>query len=116
MYVPKRMDELSHLEVADLGDHEGQQSVGSNIERHAQEDVRAALIELAAKPLPAFGVGGHIKLKEGMARHQGHFRQVSNIPGADDEAAAIGSLFDLADELADLVHCFPIRAIPTAPL
>ena len=50
MRVPERMDELARLEPGDLRHHLGQQRIGRDVERHAEEDVAAALVELAAQP------------------------------------------------------------------
>ena len=44
--ITKSMDELLWTQTADLRDHEGEQGIGCNIERNAQKEVGAALIEL----------------------------------------------------------------------
>jgi len=51
-----------------------------------------------------------------MAGHQGHTGQVGDVPGANDQSAAVGRLFYLVDHLGDLVDGFAIGAFPTAPL
>ena len=43
-------DEIADAEVALLRDQVGQQRVRSDVERHAEEDVAAALVELAGQP------------------------------------------------------------------
>ena len=53
MRVAEGVDEVARLQAADLRHHHGQQSVAGDIERHAEEDVGAALVELATEP--AFG-------------------------------------------------------------
>jgi hypothetical protein len=42
-------DEVAHVQVALLRHHVGQQRVAGDVEGHAQEDVGAALVELAAE-------------------------------------------------------------------
>ena len=46
MGVASGVDEFSGLEVAHLCHHHGEKCIGRNVERNAQEGVRAALIEL----------------------------------------------------------------------
>jgi hypothetical protein len=41
------MDEVTHLQTADLSDHHSKKSIRGNIERHAEEHVSTALIKLA---------------------------------------------------------------------
>src|SRR5580765_8645571 len=48
--VAEGEDELAGLKLAHLSDHERQQRVGSDVERHAEKDVGAALVELARQP------------------------------------------------------------------
>src|SRR5690625_2100286 len=47
--ITKGMHEDPQFQVADLGNHHGQQGIGGYVEGHAQEDVGAALVELAVK-------------------------------------------------------------------
>src|SRR6186713_1508742 len=105
------MHEISGFEPANLRYHEGQQGIGGNVERDTQEAVGTALVELTAQTALR-----HIELENGMTGHQGHGRQFRHIPGADDQPAAVGGLFDLFDQLADLVHRPAIRAFPAPPL
>src|SRR5690606_40226459 len=49
MGIAQRMDEIADLEPGDLRDHMRQQSIGGDVERHAEERVGRALIELAAQ-------------------------------------------------------------------
>ena len=58
-------DELARLEVALLREHVGEQRVARDVERHAEEHIRAALVELAGQ-----AAVGHVELKEGMAGHE----------------------------------------------
>src|SRR5262245_1392703 len=47
--VAARPDEVADLEVALLREHVREQGVARDVERNAEEDVRAALIQLAAE-------------------------------------------------------------------
>src|SRR5690606_38503353 len=58
-------DELPGLEIALLRHHMGQQAVRRDIERHAEEHVRASLVELTRKPAIR-----DVELEERMTRRQ----------------------------------------------
>ncbi len=51
--VTEGVYEVPDLQIADLGHQMGQQGVGGDVERHAEEDVGRALVELAGEPAPA---------------------------------------------------------------
>ena len=53
MRVAEGVDELAGLKPGHLRDHHGQQRVGGDVERHAEEDIGGALIELAGQPAAA---------------------------------------------------------------
>ncbi len=82
--VAEGMNEVAQFQAGDLGDHHGEQGVGGDIERHAQEHVGAALVKLAGE----FAVG-NVELVEQMAGRQSHVVHVSHVPGADDVAAGV---------------------------
>ena len=52
---------------------------------HAEEDVGAALVELAGEPAV-----GDVELEQRVARRQRHRVDVRHVPGADDEAPRVG--------------------------
>jgi hypothetical protein len=81
-----------------LRHHVGQQRVGGDIEGHAEEDVGAALVQLAGQLAV-----GDIELEEGVAGRQLHLRHVGHVPGRDDHAARVRVVPDLVQHLADLV-------------
>ena len=60
-------DELPGLQIADLGQHHGEEAVACNVERYAQAHVATALVELAAE-----SSRGHKKLEEAVAGGQRH--------------------------------------------
>ena len=77
--VAQRVDEFTRLQAAHLRHHHGQQRVTGDIERHAEENVRAALVKLAGE----FAVC-HIKLKQCVARRQRHVVHFGGIPCGHD--------------------------------
>ena len=110
-------DEIADVEVALLRQHVRQQRIARDVERHAEEDVGAALVELAAEPGAAGRGGGRdVELEEGMARQQRHLRQVGDVPGADDDPARIGIGLELLDDVGDLVDVAAVGRRPRAPL
>ena len=122
--ITKRMNELTHIQITLLRNHMGQQGIGRDIEGHAQEQVGAALVELARQLAV-----GDIELKQTVARRQGHaplphvilrtdglVRQLSRVPGGDDQAPGVGLGANLLDHLADLVNHAAVVALPAAPL
>ena len=88
-----------------------QQRIGGDVEGNAEEDVAAALIELARKT-PA----RHIELHEEVAGRKRHLRDFGHVPGRDDEAARVGIALDLVNEVCDLIDGLAVGAAPTAPL
>ena len=96
--VAARPDELAGLEVALLRHHVREQRVGGDVERHAEEDVGAALVELARQP-PVRDV----ELEERVAGRQFHPRDVADVPRRHDQPPRVGVAPDLGDELRDLV-------------
>jgi len=46
--VAESMDEFAGFQIADLGDHEREQGIRSDVEGYAEEYICAALIELTA--------------------------------------------------------------------
>ena len=47
MGVARCIDEIAWLQIAHLRHHHGKQRIGGNVERHTEEGVGTALIELA---------------------------------------------------------------------
>ena len=116
--VPACPDEITHIEVALLGHHVCEQGVAGNVEGNAQEDVGASLVQLAAE----FGFFAwvlrrrYVELEEGVAWHEGHLVEFGHVPGAHDDAAAVGVAFERLDDLLDLVDMASIRRGPASPL
>ena len=96
--IAQGMHEIAGTVTAHLGHHQGQQRIGGDVEGHAQEDVGAALVELAGQPAV-----GHIELEQGVAGRQGHASTSPGIPGGDDVPARVGIVLQPVDQLDDLV-------------
>jgi hypothetical protein len=111
MEIAEGVDEIAGAEVADLGDHAGEEGVGGEVEGDAEEEVGAALVELAAE----FAVEDE-ELKEGVAGREGHGFDFGGVPGGDDVAAAVGLGADLGEDAGDLVDGAAVGRAPVAPL
>ena len=74
--VPEGVDKDAGFQAADLSHHVGEQRIGGNVERNAEEDIGASLVELTIQTTI-----GHMKLEEGVARHEGHFIEFTHVPG-----------------------------------
>src|SRR5688572_24682392 len=94
-----------------MSHHQGERGVGGDVEWHAEEQIRASLIELAAQ-FPVLDE----KLKQGVTGREGHEIQLARVPGAHDEPSAIGVAPDLIDEAIDLVDGASVGSSPIAPL
>ena len=111
MSVAEGVDKIATLEIADLSEHHSKQRIGSDVERHAEEDVGAALIELAAE-----AAVGDIELEDDVAGRQCHPVDVADIPSGDKEPSRVGVTFYLVDEVRYLVDGMSVGAVPAAPL
>ena len=111
-------DEVTHIQIALLGHHVCEQGVAGDVEGHAQENVGAALVQLAAQTATLTRVlgGGDIKLEKRMARHQGHLVEFSHVPSTDDDAARVGVGLQGLDDFRNLVDVTAIWGGPAAPL
>ena len=92
------MDEVARAEAADLCYHHEQKGIGGDVERYAKEGVGATLVELETEASV-----GHVELEERVAGGQVHVGKVGHVPRADNHAARVGRLTDVADDVADLV-------------
>ncbi len=96
----------------------GEERITRDVEGHPEKDVRTTLVQLAAETTTTTGLCGwrHVELEEGVAGHQGHLGQLGHVPGAHDDAAAVGVLLELLHHFGDLVDVATVRCRPTAPL
>ena len=111
--VAEGVDEVACFQPADLGDHDGEQRVAGDVEGDSEEEIGAALVELAGK-FAALGID--VELEEAVAGRQGHEVKLAGIPGADHEASAGGVVLDLFDDLFDLVDAAAFGRFPVGPL
>ena len=118
MAVAAGPDEVAQVQVALLRHHVRQQRVAGDVEGHAEKDVGAALVELAAQLATAARLHGrrHVELEEGVAGHQRHLAQLGHVPGADDDAARVRVGLEGLDHFGDLVDVPAVRRRPAAPL
>src|ERR1700757_5538582 len=68
-------DELTDRQTGLRGHHVGEQRIAGDVERHTEEQVGAALVELTAEPAVS-----HVKLEQDMTRRQRHLRDLADIP------------------------------------
>ena len=101
--VAECVDEFTGFKTRDLRDHHGEQGVGRDVERYAKEDIGGALVELARE----FAVRD-IELEECVAGRQRHFRDITRVPGRNDEAAGVRVVLNLLDHVFDLIDLMPI--------
>jgi hypothetical protein len=111
MRIAKRMHEIADAQPADLRDHVREQRIAGDVERNAEEDVAAALVQLATEPTI-----DHVELEHRVARHQGHLRQLGDVPGRHDQPARVRVALDLLHHPADLVDLAAVAAGPVPPL
>lgn len=109
--IAEGMDVFARLQSGDLCHHHEQQGIRSDVERHAEENVAAALIELQTE----FAIS-HIKLEKRVARRQSHVWHLSHIPCAHYDATAVGGVLYLVDGLGYLVDMPALIIGPRAPL
>ncbi len=94
MRVSCCMDKLSGLQAANLGYHHSEESVRSNVERDAKEDVCASLVQLAGE----FTIC-HIELEQAVARRKGHLVHFCGIPGGYQHSSGVGIVLYQVDYL-----------------
>src|SRR3954462_11774431 len=111
MRVAEGEDEFAGLEAGYLGDHQGEEGGGGEVEGHAEEEVGGALGGLGGGA--AFG---DVELEEGVAGRQRHLVDVGRVPGADDVAARVGAAAQVLDQALDLVDLAAVGSAPVAPL
>lgn len=114
--VAECVDEVADFEAADLRDHVGEQCVAGDVKRDTEEDIGAALVELAAQFAAPIGSWCDKELKQTVTRWQGHILDIRRVPRADNMAAGIGGGFDALDDLFELINDFAVRPFPTTPL
>jgi hypothetical protein len=104
-------DEVTHFQAALLSDHVRQQSVAGDVKRHAEEHVRASLVQLARQL-----VVRHVELEQHVTWRQGHVRNLLHVPRRDDQSPRIRVTHDGVDDAGQLIDRFTGRCRPRPPL
>src|ERR1700730_10143570 len=99
--------EISATKIGLLRDQVRQQSVRRDVERDAQKDIGAALVELARELTL-----GHIELEKRVAWRQLHAGDLTDVPRRDEQAPRVRVLDDLRDDLRELVDLPSVRRGP----
>ena len=114
MHVAHSVDESARTVAGNLRDHHQEQAVARDVERNAQKDVRAALVELEIH----FTVLVDVDLPKAMARRERHLRDLAGIPRGNNVATAKRVSFDPSYQVYNLimrgVNIDPV--IPKTPL
>jgi len=97
--VAESVHEVARFQIAHLGHHHRKERIARDIERHAQEGVRAALIKMARK----FTVC-HVELEETVAGSQRHFVQLGDVPRRDDDTPRVWIFLELLNGDTDLIN------------
>ena len=111
MAITTGPDEIARRKATLLRDHLGQQGVRRDVERHAQEDVGAALVQLARQ-----AAVGHVELEHRMAGRERHLGQLGHVPGRDDQPTGVRVRTQPPHQVGDLVDVRAIGRRPRAPL
>jgi len=109
--VAEGMNKIAWFQSGDLRHHHGQERVGGNVERHAQKEIRAALVKLAAETIAA-----DIELEKRVTRRQSHLIQLTRIPSRNDQASAVRGFPYLLDDVVYLIDRPAVGRSPIAPL
>ncbi len=116
--VAEGVDEVARFVVEGLGDHHGEEGVGGDVEGDAEEEVGAALVELAGEAgalAVLFGLVD-VELEEEVAGGEGHLVDLADVPGGDEVSAGVGIVFEGVHEAGDLVDGRAVLGLPGAPL
>ena len=81
MTIPAAPDQLAALELALLCEHAGQQRIGSDVERHAEEYVGTALVEVTGQLARR-----DVELEQHMAGRERHALEFPDVPGTHENA------------------------------
>jgi thymidylate synthase len=95
--VAERVDEIAGTKIRDVRDHLREKRVARDVERNAEEHVRASLIELT-RELAVLDV----ELEQRVAWRQGDLIGLTRIPAGDEESPAVRRLVVSAWNVADV--------------
>ena len=115
--IAQGVDELQRLQSRHRCHQVGEQCVGRNVERHTEEGVTGALVELAAQPFRSSALArSDVELEQGVARRQGHLVDLGHVPRRDDVPTRPRIGADLLDDPGDLVDRAAVSVGPGTPL
>jgi hypothetical protein len=103
MSVSETVHELPAPEAGDLCDEASKESIACDVEGNPQAHVAGALVHLARQA----AVCCYVELGKDVAGRQGHAFEVSRVPGAHQNAPACRILFDLPNDVSQLVYSLP---------
>tara|TARA_B100001094_G_C18088745_1_gene749218 strand:- start:281 stop:712 length:432 start_codon:yes stop_codon:yes gene_type:complete len=109
--IPEGMHEFLWAKVARFGYHHQKEGVGGDIEGYSEKNIRAPLVELAAKV--SFR---DVKLEESMTWRQGHLFQFARVPCAHYVPATVRVFSNGTDHFFDLVYGTSVGFSPVGPL
>ncbi len=109
--VAARPNKLTQLQIALVRDHHRQQRVAGDVERHTQEHVRTALVQLAGQ-LPVY----HVELEQRVAGRKRRSRDELRVPCRHNVTTRVRVCLDLRDDVGDLVDRVTLCRLPAAPL
>ena len=111
------MNELARFVVTNLAEHQSEEGIRSDIERHSEESIGTALVQLAAEfALARSTYTTHVELEQAVARRQSHLVDFGHIPGTHQVTARIGIILETIYQILDLVDMSTIRSRPATPL
>ena len=93
MAVAAGPHEHAGLEPAFARQHVGQQRIGGDVERNAEEDVGAALVKLEGE-----AARGDLRLEQAVAGGERHLREFARIPCGDDLPTRMRIAADQVDD------------------
>ena len=109
--VTNYMYEVTHSQITYLSNHVCEQTVAGNIEWHAQEHVRTALVHLATESTIAY-----IELTEDVAGWQTHLIQFSWIPGRENVSTTLRVGAYALYQPLQLIYFGTVSTTPVTPL
>ena len=107
MSIAEGVDELTPLQVADLGEHASQKGVACDVERNTETQVTGTLVHLARE----LSVCGDVELGEDVAGWKSHLWEGRRVPGCHEDSPAVWVFFQLLDERGQLVHSLSLVVV-----
>src|SRR5258706_6680784 len=102
--------ELAHFQATYMRDQMSQESIGTDIEGHAEERISRTLIKLAMKQRDSTLF--NLELKQSVTGRQVNVIAFVRIPAADDQTPRVRIPFDLFNQTGDLIDAVSLRIMP----